>query len=69
MTVPIKGTAAIAIAAAIVAVAFIWLPAYRIFFLISIRAAVIVAAGLRVWHKIRPVRDNDVENKRPLELS
>jgi len=69
MTIPIKGTAAIAIAAAIVAVAFIWLPAYRIFFLISIGAAVIVAAGLRVWHKIRPVRDNDVENKRPLGLS
>ncbi len=69
MTIPIKGTAALLVAAVIVAVAFIWLPAYRLFFLISIGAAVIVAAGLRLWHKLRPVRDDDVENKRPLGLS
>jgi len=69
MTIPIRGTAAVMVAAVIVAVAIIWLPAYRLFFLISICAAVIVASGLRLWHKVRPVRDDDVENKRPLGLS
>lgn len=69
MTVPIKGTAAVIVAAVIVAVAFIWFPAYRLFFLISIGAAVLVALGLRLWHKLRPVRQDDIENKRPLGLS
>ena len=69
VTIPIKGAAAVAVAAVIVAVAFIWLPAYRLFFLISIGAAVIVAVGLRLWHKLHPVKEDDVENKRPLGLS
>jgi hypothetical protein len=29
----------------------------------------LVAVGLYLWHKLRPVRDDDVENKRPLGLS
>lgn len=69
MTIPIRGTAALVVAAVIVAATLIWLPAYRLFFAISIVAAVVVAAGLHLWHKFRPVRDEDVQNKRPLGLS
>ncbi len=69
MTIPIRGTAALVVAAAIVAAAAIWLPAYRWFFFISIGIGVVVAGALYLWHKLRPVKDDDVENKRPLGLS
>lgn len=67
--IPIRGTAALAVAAAIVAVTLIWLPAYRLFFAISIGIGVVVAGALYLWHRFRPVRDDDVENKRPLGLN
>lgn len=69
MTIPIRGTAALAMGAAIVAATAIWLPAYRWFLLISLGIGVAVAAVLYLWHKFRPVRDDEVENKRPLGLS
>lgn len=68
MTIPIRGTAALVVAAAIVAATAIWLPTYRWFLLISIGIGGGVAGGLYLWHKFRPVRDDDVENKRPLGL-
>jgi hypothetical protein len=68
MTIPIRGTAALVVAAAIVAATAIWLPAYRWFLLVSIGIGGGVAGGLYLWHKFRPVRDDDVENKRPLGL-
>ena len=69
MTVPIRGTAALVVAAAIAAATAIWLPAYRWFLLISVGVGVLVAVGLILWHKLRPVKDDDIENKRPLGLS
>ncbi|HXJ87421.1 MAG TPA: hypothetical protein VMS18_11430 [Candidatus Binatia bacterium] len=69
MTIPIRGTSAVVVAAAIVAATAIRLPAYRWFLLISIGIGSGVAAGLYFWHKLRPVKDDDVENKRPLGLS
>jgi hypothetical protein len=69
MNIPIRGTAALLVAAAIVAATLIWLPAYRLFFAISIGIGGLVAGGLFLWHKFRPVRDGDVPNKRPLGLS
>jgi len=68
MTIPIRGTAALVVAA-IVAATAIWLPAYRWFLFISIGVALVVAGGLRLWHRLRPVKDEDVENKRPLGLN
>jgi hypothetical protein len=68
MTIPIRGTAALVVAAAIVAATGIWLPAYRWFLLISIGIGGAVAGGLYLWHEFSPVRDDDVENKRPLGL-
>lgn len=68
MTIPIRGTAALVVAAVIVAATLIWLPAYRLFFAISLGAAIVVAVGLRLWHKFRPVSEEDIHNKRPLGL-
>ena len=69
MTIPVRGTAALAVAAAIVAATAIRMPAYRWFLLISIGIGAAVAGGLYLWHKLRPVKDDDVEDKRPLGLS
>ena len=68
MTIPMRGTAALVVAAAIVAAA-IWLPAYRWFLLISIGIGAGVAGGLYLWHKLRPVKEDEVENKHPLGLN
>lgn len=43
MTIPVRGTAALIVAAVIIAATLIWLPAYRIFFSISIGMGVVVA--------------------------
>ena len=69
MRIPIRGTAALVTAAVIVAATLIWLPAYRWFFLISVGLGLLIAGALYLWHKFRPVRDDDVNNKRPLGLS
>jgi uncharacterized membrane protein YgaE (UPF0421/DUF939 family) len=69
MTIPIRGTAALVVAAAIVAATAIWMPAYRWFLLISIGIGAAIAGGLYLWHNLRPVKGDDVENKRPLGLS
>jgi len=68
MNIPVRGTTALLTAALIVAVTLIWLPAYRLFFAISVGFGLVVAAALYFWHKFRPVREEDVENKRPLGL-
>lgn len=70
MTILLRGTAALLVAAAaIVAATAIWLPAYRWFMLISIGIGIAVAGGLSLWHKLHPVQQDDVENKHPLGLS
>jgi hypothetical protein len=45
------------------------LPAYRWFFLISVGIGLAVAGGLFLWHKFRPISEENVENKKPLGLS
>jgi uncharacterized membrane protein YqjE len=69
MKIPVRGTAALLTAALIVVVTLVWLPAYRLFFAISVGIGLLVAAALYLWHKLRPVREEDVHNKRPLGLS
>jgi len=69
MTIPVRGTAALLVAAVIVAATLIWLPPYRWFFAISAAFGLVVAGALYLWHKFRPVREHDIENKRPLGLS
>ena len=68
MKIHIRGIAAVLVAAAIVAGAAIWFPAYRWFLFISIGIGIAVASALYLWHKLRPVKEGDVEIKRPLGL-
>ena len=63
-----RGPAGLIVAIAVVTIVLIGFPAYRWFFLISLGIGIVVAAILFLWHKFRPIRDEDVENKRPLGL-
>jgi hypothetical protein len=65
---PLRGTAGLIIAVGVVVVLLISFPAYRWFFAISAGIGVGVAGILFVWHKLRPIREEDVENRRPLGL-
>ena len=66
--IPIRGTMAVLAAAMVVGVAMLWLPAYRLFFLISLGIGILVARILALRNKFFPVREKDIENKRPLGL-
>jgi MFS family permease len=63
-----KGKAGLMVAIAVVVGLLIGFPAYRWFFLISLGIGIVFAAVLFLWHKLRPVRAEDVEDKRPLKL-
>jgi fatty acid desaturase len=63
-----RGPAGLIVAIAVVTIVLIGFPAYRWFFLISLGIGIVVATILFLWHKFRPIRDEDVENKRPLGL-
>lgn len=66
---PVRGTAALIVAIAVVMVPFVLLPAYRIFFLVSLGIGIVVAGILYLWRKYRPIREEDVDHtKRPLGL-
>jgi hypothetical protein len=64
----LRGAAGLIVAAALVFTLLIWLPAYRWFFLGSLGIGIVVAAILYLWNKYKPVKPEDVENKRPLGL-
>ncbi len=68
----IKGRTGILVAIAIVAVLLVSFPAYRLFLLLSLLLSlglgVLIAGGLHLYHRLRPLKEEDVENKRPLGL-
>ncbi len=64
----LRGSASLVVAVAVVAILLIALPAYRLFFLISVLIGLIIAGGLKVWHRLHPIEEEDVEPKRPLGL-
>ena len=64
----LRGAAGLMVAIAVVLMLLIWLPAYRWFFLISVGIGILVAGALYVWHRLRPVQEEDVEPRRPLGL-
>jgi MFS family permease len=68
LSLGLQGSAALFVALAVVAVLLIALPAYRWFFLISVLIGLVIAGGLTLWHRLRPIKGEDVENKRPLGL-
>ena len=64
-----RGTSGLIAAIAVVVLLLIWLPAYRWFFLISVLIGLLIAAGLTLWHKLKPIKESDVHNeKKPLGL-
>jgi len=63
-----SGATGLIVAIAVVAILLISFPAYRWFFMISLAIGLVVAAILFLWHKLKPIRGEDVENKRPLGL-
>jgi hypothetical protein len=69
MSINLKGTTGLIVAAVIIAAVLISFPAYRVFFAISVGIGVIVAGILYLRNKYRPITDEDIENKRPLGLS
>ena len=68
MTIPVRGTAALLTAAVVVVITLVWLPAYRLFLLVSVGIGIVIAGGIHLWHRFRPVREEDVSPKRPLGL-
>ena len=64
-----SGRTGLIAAIAVVAVLLIGLPAYRVFFLISVLLGVAIFGLLQLWYKYKPVKSEDVhDNKRPLGL-
>jgi len=68
MVIRVKGTTGLVIAAAIIIIFLVALPAYRAFFAISLGLGVVIAGILYLRNKYRPISDKDIENKRPLGL-
>ena len=68
MVVSLEGRAALIVAVGTVIGLLVFLPAYRIFFAISLGIAAVVVVILYFWHKLRPVRIDDVDDKHPLNL-
>jgi len=64
----LRGSAGLIVAVVVVAILLIALPAYRLFFLISVLIGLVIAGGLTLWHRLRPIEEEDVEPKRPLGL-
>ena len=64
----LRGSASLVVALVVVAVLLIALPAYRWFFLISVLIGLVIAGGLTLWHRLHPIEEQDVDNKRPLGL-
>lgn len=68
MTINVKGTTGLLVAAGIIVAVLISFPAYRVFFAISVAVGLVFAALIYLRNKYRPITDKDVENKRPLGL-
>lgn len=64
----LKGSTGLVVAVSVVAVLLIALPAYRWFFVVSVLIGLVIAGGLTLWHKLHPIEERHVENKRPLGL-
>ena len=68
MSIQVKGTTGLIIAGVIMIAVLIAFPAYRVFLAISLGIGIVVALLLHLRNKYRPIRDEDVNNKRPLGL-
>ena len=64
----LKGSAGLVVAIVVVAILLIALPAYRLFFVISVLIGLVIAGALTLWYKLHPIKEQDVHPKRPLGL-
>lgn len=64
----LRGAGALLVAVTVVGTLLVMLPAYRWFFLISVAIGVVVAGILYLWNKYKPIKEEDVDHKRPLGL-
>ncbi|HEY6301593.1 MAG TPA: hypothetical protein VIX14_00890 [Terriglobales bacterium] len=64
----LKGSAGLIVAVVVVAILLIMLPAYRLFFLISVLIGLVIAGALTLWYRLHPIKEQDVETKHPLGL-
>jgi len=63
-----RGVTGLVSVLAVIATLVLWLPAYRWFLLISAGIGILVAGALYLWHRFKPLKEEDVNNKRPLGL-
>ncbi|MBI3475504.1 MAG: hypothetical protein HY010_07210 [Acidobacteria bacterium] len=68
MVIRLKGTTGLLVAVVVVALLLVEFPAYRLFFGISVLIGLVIAGGLTWWYRTHPIKDVEVENKRPLGL-
>ena len=68
MRIPVRGNAALYIAALVLVAPAVFFAGYRWFLLVSVAIGCLVAAVLYLWHEHVPVKEDHVENKRPLGL-
>jgi hypothetical protein len=68
MVIRLKGTTGLIIAAVTVVLLLIEFPAYRLFFIVSVLIGLVIAGGLTFWYRTHPIKEAEVENKRPLGL-
>jgi hypothetical protein len=68
MVIRLKGTTGLLVAVVVVVLLLIEFPAYRLFFGISVLIGLAIAGGLTLWYRTHPIKDVEVENKRPLGL-
>ena len=63
-----KGKVSLVIAVFVVAVVSIFFPAYRLFFAVSVGLGLVFAAIIYLRNKYSPVKEPEIDNKRPLGL-
>ena len=65
----LKGSSGLIVAVAVIAILLIAVPGYRLFFLISVLIGLAIASVLALWYRLRPIKEEDLEQpKRPLGL-
>ncbi len=63
-----KGSVGLIVAIGVVVGVSVTFPAYRWFILISVGIGLVAAGILHLWHRFRPLKEDDIEKKRPLGL-
>ena len=68
MVIRLRGTTGLLVAVVVVVLLLVEFPAYRLFFGVSVLIGLVIAGGLTWWYRTHPIKDVEVENKKPLGL-